>query len=69
MGIDLRQRYIKDFLKVGRIGNQYYVFGAPEGREGPYDNPQQAEDVYTNIVANFEEYEVVNRKVVRKESK
>ena len=66
MGIDKRQRYLKDFIKLARIGSKYYVMGAPDGQEGPYDHPSEAEDVYNDIIDNFMDYEVVNRKIVKK---
>lgn len=68
MGKDLRQRYIKDFLKLGRTGKSYYIFGAPEDMKGPYGTPKEAEAVYKSIVDNFQEYEIIDRKVLKKGS-
>jgi len=66
MGIDKRQRYLKDFLRIGRVGSVYFVTGAPDDLKGPHGTPQKARQVYDDIIKNFKDYEVVDRKVVRK---
>jgi hypothetical protein len=66
MGIDLKQRYLMDFVKVGRSGKLFYVFGAPEDLKGPYSSAKDAEKAYNSIIDNFEDYEVIDRKVRRK---
>lgn len=65
----LKKKYFEDFLKTGRIGKQYYVFGAPEDLKGPYDHPNEAEEALNKILNNHDKFEVVNRVVVHKEEK
>lgn len=67
MAIDKSQRYLSEFLKVGRTGKIYYVFGAPKDLEGPYDSVKDATAVHKNIIDNYKDYEVVDRKIRRKE--
>jgi hypothetical protein len=64
--IDRTKRYLLDFIKVGRSGKQYFVYGAPEDLKGPYESAQAAQDAYNYISSHYEEFEVVNRKVQRK---
>lgn len=68
MGLDKRQRYIMDFIKVGRSGKNFYVFGAPGDLKGPHSSEKEAKAAHTSILDNFEDYEVVDRKL-RKKSK
>lgn len=63
---DKSQRYLKDFVKVGRSGSSYYVYGAPEDMKGPYDTPQEAEKIYNQIIDNYKDFEVINRRVQKK---
>jgi len=66
MGIDKRRQHIKQFLKLGRIGSKFYLFGGPEDIKGPYDHPKEATKVLDEVLDNFKDYEVVDRKVRRK---
>ena len=59
-----RRRHFLDFLKVGRVGSKYKVFGAPGNFVGPYDNPQEAEAALEMIIANTKRFSIVNRQVV-----
>ena len=67
MPIDNKQRYLMDFVKVGRSGKMFYVFGAPEEWYGPHSSAREAEKAYNHIVDNFEEFEVKGRKIYKKE--
>lgn len=63
---DKRVRYLMDFLKVGRVGSKYKLFGAPGKLEGPYSSAQEAEAALDRIINSPDKFEVVNRQVVRK---
>ena len=66
MGIDKKQRYLMDFVRVGRSGKKFYVFGAPSEWYGPHKTAKEAMDAYDYIVANFKQFEVVDRKLRKK---
>ena len=65
----IKQRHIRQFVKVGRTGSQYFLFGAPGKLVGPYNSAQEAEAALTDILDNCEDYQIVNRQVVKKEQK
>lgn len=66
MVVDIKQRYLKDFVRVGRSGKHYYVFGAPNEWYGPHSSVKEAEKAYSYIVDHFEEFEIINRKIHKK---
>jgi hypothetical protein len=55
-----------DFIRVGRSGRMFYVYGAPEEWYGPHSSAGDAEKAYTYIVDHFEDFEVVDRKVYKR---
>lgn len=56
-----------DMIKLGRSGKNFYVFGAPEEWYGPHASGREAEKAYTYIIDNFKDFEVVNRKIRKKD--
>lgn len=66
--LSVKKRYIQDFIKVGRTGSKYFVHGAPEGLNGPYETSREAERVYDDILNDIESYDVIDRKLVRKDT-
>ena len=60
-----RARLFRDFLKVGRVGSKYKLFGAPGRLEGPYDSPEEAEAAEQMIINSPDKFQIVDRKVVK----
>lgn len=65
-GPNTQQRHLKQFVFVGRSGKKFYVYGISGDMHGPYDTHQEADSVRRRIIDNYEDYEIVDRVVVRK---
>lgn len=65
-GPDLQQRHLKQFVFVGRSGKKHYVYGISGDMHGPYDTHKEADVVRRSIIDNYKDYEIVDRKVIKR---